>query len=119
MRKTRRMKEVNRRSGWEEGEREEGEKTNMGYRRGGTKKNLVDQYGRVKRCIVCRSKYHFDYNCLQRCKGKDMKRVEEKVERVDRSINLGENLTGLNEGEYEGIWAIVDTGCGKAVIGER
>lgn len=130
----------------------------------GGRKNSLNQYGNVRRCILCRSEWHFARSCPRRGSGEGMGRgrgrfgggqsweikqgemrrekvagrgclmsemenvekwakAKHNTEQEEEQVKKDEYFFGKRdeseEDEYQEMWAIVDTGCEKSVIGEK
>src|SRR5215470_17305605 len=125
------MKRVKKKEGgWLEegrGRREEG------------RNNWKDQYGQVKKCLLCQSEWHLARVCPRRGAWKRREKKEERekemyVKGYGRGGKLMEQMKKVEniyvgkrrdeserreEEVYQDMHAIVDTGCERSVIGER
>ena len=98
-----------------------GEATNdrrgvKGYRK---RKNPVGKDGRVTRCAICKSEWHWAKECSQNIRNKEK---EEKYDSDGKGKSgekvFAEEIGDIREESWKGVEAIVDTGCRSTLCGE-
>lgn len=82
--------------------------------RGG--RNPLNRDGKVSRCVVCNSEWHWARDCPQNFQNKK-KEVYGEGDKVEEEIYMGE-VFRTSEEPWEDIEAILDTGCKSTVCGE-
>jgi hypothetical protein len=100
---------------------------NFTYVRGGASgrgrgRNPMGRYGRISKCAICGSEFHWARECPRNAQNKregstTRKREEEKRKEGDEKVYM----SGMMEDEvnyWEEVEAILDTGCNSTVIGE-
>lgn len=127
------MEELEKNEGWygKNARYEQGMRGGSDTRRGGTsrgggsgRKNPLNNYGKVSRCAICRSEYHWARQCPKNIENKEQGEKERKEEEKEGAYNTDNReiyVSGIKSTE-EDMWgkieAIIDTGCGSTVCGE-
>lgn len=96
------------------------------YRGGGRRKNPLNNEGKVSKCIICQSEWHWAYDCPQNYKNKEATKSEQEKEKPTEKDSKNDKekeiyMSGISVDDEE-MWghieAILDTGCGPTVCGE-
>ena len=81
----------------------------------------MNRDGKVSRCVVCKSEWHWARDCPRNFQNKRkevyLSKGNSEGEKVEEEIYIGE-VTTMNEEPWEEIEAILDTGCKSTVCGE-
>ena len=83
------------------------------------RKNPIGKDGRVSKCAICKSEWHWAKDCSQNIRnkekeGKDDSNGKEKY----REKVFAEEIGDIREESWKGVEAIVDTGCRSTICGE-
>lgn len=97
-----------------------------GMKRGGRgEKNPRNREGNITTCAICKSEWHWARECPKNYnnRGKEAEKIfeeekEERKETVYRGREQEKSKRGLTEDWWEGVEAILDTGCKSTLCGE-
>ena len=107
---------------WERRGRSQGQETEKRVQESG-KKNPMGKFGKISRCAICGSEYHWARECPKNYKHSKGQRETKREEEISSKKERGEEKVYMGESSQEEDWkeieAILDTGCSSTVCGER
>ena len=88
--------------------------------RGRTGRNPLDSRGKVTRCVICSSEWHWAKDCPQSYRNRTEIRPDgaKGLKHVNEEVYIG-GVSNIDEEAWEELEAILDTGCRSTVCGER